>query len=217
MIRRSISSSSAGIESISIDQVDGLVGQEAVRDVPVRQHRGRHESGILELHAVVGLVALPEAAQDADRVLHRWLADDDRLEAALERRVLLDVLPVLIERRRANGVELAPRQHRFQHVRRVHRALGRARAHHRVELVDEEDHLALRVRDFLQHRLQALLEFAAVLRAGDQRSHVERDDPLVLEPFGHVAADDPAGQAFDNRGLAHAGLADEDRVVLRAA
>ena len=40
---------------------------------------------------------------------------------------------------------------------------------------------------------------------------------LFLRPFGHVAADDAAGQAFDDGGLADAGLADEHRVVLGAA
>ena len=147
----------------------------------------------------------------------RRLADHHRLEAALERGVLLDVLAVLVERRRADGVQLAARQHRLQHVRRVHRAFGRAGADDGVQLVDEQDDLALGVGDLLEHRLQALLELAAVLRAGDQRAHVERDDPLVLEPFGHVAADDAAGEAFDDGGLADAGLADEHRVVLGAA
>ena len=74
-----------------------------------------------------------------------------------------------------------------------------------------------RVGDFLQHRLQPLLELAAILRAGDQRAHVERDDPLVLQPFGHVAADDALRQPFDDGGLADAGLADQHRIVLRAA
>ena len=139
------------------------------------------------------------------------------LEPPLERRVLLDVLPVLVERRRADRVQLAAREHRLQHVRRVHRAFGRAGADDGVQLVDEEDDLALRVGDLLEHRLQPLLELAAVLRAGDERAHVERDDPLVLQALGHVAADDAAGQAFDDGGLADAGLADEDRVVLGAA
>ena len=143
--------------------------------------------------------------------------DHDRLEAPLERRVLLDVLPVLVERGRADGVQLAARQHRLQHVRRVHRAFGRAGADDGVQLVDEQDDLALGVGDLLEHGLQPLLELAAVLRAGDQRAHVERDDALVLEAFGHVAADDALREPFDDGGLADAGLADEHRVVLRAA
>ena len=73
------------------------------------------------------------------------------------------------------------------------------------------------VGDFLEDRLQPLLELAAILRAGDERAHVERDDPLVLQPFGHVLPHDPLRQPFDDGGLADAGLADEHRVVLGAA
>ena len=96
-------------------------------------------------------------------------------------------------------------------------AFGGAGADDGVQLVDEQDDLALRVGDFLEHRLQPLLELAAVLRAGDERAHVERDDPLVAQAFGHVAADDPLRQAFDDRRLADARLADQHRVVLGAA
>ena len=71
--------------------------------------------------------------------------------------------------------------------------------------------------DLLEHGLQALLELAAVLRARDERAHVERDDPLVLQAFGHVAPHDAAGQPLDDGRLADAGLADEHRVVLGAA
>ena len=40
---------------------------------------------------------------------------------------------------------------------------------------------------------------------------------LFLQAFGHVAADDALRQPFDDGGLADAGLADEHRIVLRAA
>ena len=39
---------------------------------------------------------------------------------------------------------------------------------------------------------------------------------LVLQPFGHVAADDALGQALDDGRLADARLADQHRVVLGA-
>ena len=94
---------------------------------------------------------------------------------------------------------------------------GRAGADDRVQLVDEQDDLALGVGDLLEHGLEPLLELAAVLRAGDERAHVERDDALVLEALGHVAADDARGEPLDDGRLADARLADEHRVVLGAA
>ena len=120
------------------------------------------------------------------------------------------------ERRGADAVQLAAGQHRLQQVAGVHRALGRAGADHGVQLVDEEDDLALRRLHLLQHGLQALLELAAILGARDERAHVERDDALVLEALGHVAVDDADGEPLDDGRLADAGLADQHRVVLGA-
>ena len=95
-------------------------------------------------------------------------------------------------------------------------ALGRTGADEGVDLVDEQHDVAAGA-DLLEHLLQALLEVTAVARAGDQRAEVERVDLLVLERLGHVALDDVLGQALDDRRLADAGLADEDRVVLGTA
>ena len=50
------------------------------------------------------LVPLAQAAQDGDGVLHGRLIHQDRLEPALQRRVFLDVLAILVERRRTDGV-----------------------------------------------------------------------------------------------------------------
>ena len=142
------------------------------------------------------------------------LAHQHLLEAALQGGVLLDPLPVLVQRGRADHAQLAAGQHRLEHVARVHRALGRARADHRVQLVDERDDLAVALPDLVQHGLEPLLELAAVLGPGHHRAEVQRDQPLVPQGFGHVAGHDPLGQPLDDRGLAHAGLADQHRVVL---
>ena len=133
---------------------------------------------------MVRLVALLEPAQDRDRVGDGRLAHEHRLEAPLERGVLLDVLAVLVERRRADRAQLAAREHRLEHVRGVDGALGGAGLDDRVQLVDEEDDLALRALDLGQHGLQALLELAAVLGAGEQGADVECPHPLALQSSG---------------------------------
>ena len=93
---------------------------------------------------------------------------------------------------------------------------GAAGADERVQLVDEQDRV-LGAADFVHHRLDALLELAAVLGAGDHHRQVEHDDPAVAQQLRHVAVDDQLGQAFDDGRLADAGLAEQHRVVLRAA
>ena len=78
-----------------VDQVDRLVRQEPIADVAIAQNTGRDERRVLDANAVVHLVALAQAAQDIDGVLDRRLTGEHRLKAPRERRVLLDVLPVL--------------------------------------------------------------------------------------------------------------------------
>ena len=86
-----------------------------------------------------------------------------------------------------------------------------------MQLVDEGDDLAVAALDLVEDGLEALLELPPVLRAGDHRPHVERDERLALQGGRHVALDDAPGEALDDGGLADAGLADEHGVVLGAA
>ena len=163
---------------------------------------------------MVHLKALPQSAQNRDRVLHRWLVHQHRLEPPLQRRILLQVFAVFIKRRRPDAMQLTAGQHRLQHVAGIHGTLRLPGADNRVQFVDEQQDAAVTLFDFLQHRLEALLELAAILRASQQRTHVEREDRLVLQPFRHIAAQDALCESLDDRGLAHAWFADQHRVVL---
>ena len=165
---------------------------------------------------VVLLVALADAHQDRDRLLERGLFDHDRLEAALQGGVALDVLAVLVQRGGADALQLAAGERRLEDVRGVDRAFGRAGADERMQLVDEQDRV-VGAAQLLDDLLEPLLELAAVLGAGDERADVERQDALVQQRLGDVAADDAMGQALGDGRLADAGLADERRVVLGPA
>ena len=70
-------------------------------------------------------------------------------------------------------MQLTPRQRRLEHVARIHRAFGFAGAHHGVQFIDEQDDLAFLLAQVFEHGLQTLFKFAAKLRAGDQRAHVQ--------------------------------------------
>ena len=196
-----------------VDEVDRLVGQEAVGDVAVGQVRRGDERLVGDRDPVVRLVLVADALEDLDRVGQRRLVDLDRLEAPLERGVLLDVLAVLVGRRGADRLQLAAGEHRLEDRRRVDGALGGTGPDERVDLVDEQQDVAAGL-DLLEHLLQALLEVAAVAGPGDEGAEVERVQLLVAQRVGDVVVDDLLGEALDDRRLADAGLADENRVVL---
>ena len=224
-MRRSSSSSSSGLEfdlhplagGCFVDEVNRLVGEKSIGDVAVGQRRRGDDRRVGDSDAVMGLVLLLQAAQDGDRVFDRRLRDEHRLEPPRQGRILLDMLAIFVERRCAHAVQVAARQRRLQEIGGVHRPLGLARADQRVHLVDEQDDAAVGRGHFGQHRLETLLELAAIFRSRDQRAHVERHELLVAQRFRHVAVDDAKRETLDDRRLADAGLADEHRIVLGPA
>ena len=114
------------------------------------------------------------------------LRDVYRLEAPLERRVLFYMPPVFLRRRRAYYLHLAAGQRRLEYVRRVHRAVGRSGADYRVQLVDEQYDVASALY-LAQDAFYPVLEVAAVLCAGEEGGHVERDYALALQLPGRLA------------------------------
>ncbi len=86
-----------------------------------------------------------------------------------------------------------------------------------MQLVDEHDVLAFVLCQFLQHILQTLFKLAAIFRPRQQSRHVQREYALTFQRFRHFVVDDALRQALHNRGLAHAGFADQHRVVFGAA
>jgi hypothetical protein len=91
-----------------IHEIDGLVGQEALGHVTVRENRRGRQGGVLNPNAVVYLVFFFDSAQDRDGVLHCGLADVDLLKPTLQGLVFFYVLSELIEGGGADTPELAP-------------------------------------------------------------------------------------------------------------
>ena len=85
-----------------------------------------------------------------------------------------------------------------------------------VDLVDEDDQLVGVLPDLVHDLLQPLLEVAPVAGAGDDPAQVELDEPLAAQRLGDLVVHDPLREPLGDRGLAHAGIADQHRVVLGA-
>ena len=165
---------------------------------------------------VVLLVARLERGQDLDRVLDARLLDTDSLEATLEGRVLGEVLAEFLGRGGADNLEGTAREHRLEHGARVDGTLGRTGTDDGVHLVDKQDDV-VGFGCLLDYVLEALLELTAILGARHEARQVERPDVLVHKVLGHVAGCNLLGQTLDYGRLAHAGVAQNERVVLGAA
>ncbi len=85
-----------------------------------------------------------------------------------------------------------------------------------MDFVDVDDVAVVFLLNAVHNLLDAVLEVAAILRAGQQRADVELIDAAALQTLGHAALFYHARQSPDERRLTHAGLADVQRIVLVA-
>ena len=135
-----------------VDEVNGFVWQEAVRDVAVGQVGGSHQRLIGNGHRVELFVDVAKTLQDFNGVSHGGLIHLDGLEAALESGILLNVLAVFLSGGGTNGLEFTASQHRLQDGGGVNGTFGSTGSHERVDFVDEQNDVATST-DFLEHLL----------------------------------------------------------------
>ena len=199
-----------------IQQVNGLVRQETIRDVAFRQLNDARHDGVGHTDAVVLFIVDADALDDLDGVQQRRLLDLDGLETALQRGILLDILAILGKRRCADDLHLPAGQRGLHDVGGVHRAVGVARADDGVDLINKQDDVA-RSLDLADEALDTLLKLAAELGACDEGRHVEQVNFLVLQTRGDLALGNALGDTLGNRSLADTGLTDQAGVVLLAA
>ena len=199
-----------------VHQVDSLIRQETVVDIPAGEGYGGLQRLIGDGQLVVSFVLIPQALQNGHGVLGRGLAHGDGLEPALQRGILLDVLAVLVQGGCADDANLTTAQSGLDDVGGVHSALGAACANDGVELVDEQDHVAVLLH-LVQRVLDTLLKLAAVLGTGHHAAEVKAQQLLVQQLLRHVGTGDALGKTLGDGGLADAGLTDQHGVVLGAA
>lgn len=155
-----------------VDEVDGLIGQEAILDVAVGKVRGGLDSTLRIAHMVVLLVARLERGQDLDRVLDARLLDINGLEATLEGRVLGEILAELLGRGGTDDLEGTACKHGLEHGARIDGSLGRTGTDDGVHLVDKQDDV-IGFGGLLNHVLEALLKLTAILGTRHETRQVE--------------------------------------------
>ena len=162
---------------------------------------------------VVQLIASFDVMQDLQCLLGVSRFDEDFLEAAFQGTVFLDGVTVLVECRGADTLDGAPCQCGFQDVCGIHGARCRTRSDEGVYLIDEDNHVRV-LFQFLDQLSDTLLKLSSVFRAGDDPSQVECHQSFAEEHGRALPAGDHLCETLHDGTLAHAGLTDEDGVVL---
>ena len=128
------------------------------------------------------------------------------------------MLAVFIQRGCAHTVEFTARQCGFQQIGCIHRAIGFARAHQRVHLINEQDDIARSGRAPRTEQPSAVLRTRRGIWPRQSRHPMSSDNScLVAQAFRHITIDDAQCETFGDGGLADTRLTDQNRIVLGAA
>ena len=207
-----------------VDEVDGLVGQETVVDVFGAGLYGKRDGLVVIFHAVELLIVGLQLLQDVLRLVDGGLRDVNLLETAYQTLGTREVTVVFLVGGGADETNLARFEVGLQHVGGVHCAVANGTcSHERVYLVDIDNvrlgfcGIVLIGGNPVHNHLDAFLEVATILRAGQERSHIKLIHLATLQAIRHAPFLDETHQSPDEGGLAHAWLAHMQRVVLVAA
>ena len=157
------------------------------------------------------------APEHRDGLVDRGLLHLHGLEAAIERGVLLEValvLPHVV----AATMRSSPRA--SAGLSRLAASPPPCGPPAPISVCASSTKSTIRLRrrlHLVEHALEAPLELALRARTGLEAPQVEREELGVAERLGHIARRDSQGQPLDDCRLAHAGLADDQRIVLSTA
>ena len=96
-----------------IDQINRLIRQESVGNIPIGQCSGCNQRRILNLYAVIDFIAFLQTTQNRNGIFHCRLTDHNGLETTFQSRILFDILAILVQCRCTDAVQLAACQHRL--------------------------------------------------------------------------------------------------------
>ena len=99
-----------------VHDIDGLIRQETASNISIGKPNGRFQRFVGKLGFVMCLVLRAQAFQNLNRFFDGGRFDLDCLEAALERCIFFDVLPILIKGGGSNALQFAPAECRFDNV-----------------------------------------------------------------------------------------------------
>src|SRR5690554_974869 len=158
-----------------------------------------------------------QATEYVDGFARGRLVQGNRLEAAAEGRVFLEVFLVFAPGGGGDGAKLAPGQGWLQQVGSVGTTFAVTGTDQGVGFVDEQDDWRNRTFHGFDHAFQALLKLTFNGSSGLQGTHVQGPEFNGFQAVRYVTIHNPQGQTFHQGTFAHAGITYHNRVVLAAA
>ena len=168
------------------------------------------------MHLMMLFVLRAQPFQNLDGIFGIGRIHNNRLEAAFERGILLDILAVFVNRRRTNALEFTTGKRRLENIGSVKATFRTSSPNNRMEFIDKENHRIIDALEFHDKALHAFFELSTILSTGHHGGHVKRHHALVHQEFRNFLLDNLLRETFDNRRLTDTRFTDEGRIIFLA-
>ena len=197
-----------------IYQVNGLIRQEPVGNITVRQSRCGHQRAVGDLYSMENLITFLQSTKNGNGVFHSRLIYHNRLEPTFQGSVFFNIFPILIQSGGTDAVKFSSCQHRFQHISGIHGTVSLTCPYDQMELINKQDDLSFAFLYFFQNGFQPFLKLASVFGPCYQGTHIQCKNLLIFQTVRHISLNDPLGQSLNGCCLTYSRFTDEHRVIL---
>src|SRR5580698_7691120 len=129
---------------------------------------------------MISLVAGPDSAKNHQHGFVARLFDNDQIKATGKRTILLYFFTIFVISCRANATQFTACERRFQDVGGIHATFVAACPNQRMQLVEEQNDLALACPALIDNALDPLFEFPAILSPCHHGGKVKSEYSAVL-------------------------------------
>ena len=199
-----------------INYINSLIGEEPVADVSFRKPHSSNNRFIGDLDLVMQFIGNLKSFDNFNSLIHRRRIHNDGLKTPFQCAVFLNVFSVFFQSGRADALDLASGQSRFEHIGCIHRTFGGSRSHQSMQLVNEQNDAVI-LNDFLHDAFETSLKLTAILGARNQGTQIKRNHTFLKKRIRHFPFYNKLGQTFNDRGLTDTGFANQYRIIFRTA
>ena len=197
-----------------INQVNCLIRQEPVGDIPVGERCGCNQSLVLNFHAMEHFIPFFQTTQNRNGIFDRRFIDHNWLESPFQCRIFFNILPIFVQGGCTDTMQFTSCQHRLQEVAGIHCTICFTCSDNRMQFINEQNDFAFTLLDFVQNGFQPLFKFTTIFCTGNQCTQIQREQDSVFQVIRNVAPYNSQCQPFGNRCFTNTRFANQHRIVL---
>ncbi|WVZ20555.1 hypothetical protein V8G54_007877 [Vigna mungo] len=184
-------------------------------DVATRQLSSNNQSTIKNPYTMVTFIFFFQTTKYTYCINNTWFRHIHLLKPSFKSCILFYILPILLKRGGTNAPQLTSCKHRLKQICSIHGTLSFSSTKNQMNLINKQNNFPLSLFHLFQNCLQPLLKLSSILRARNQRTHVQCNEPNISKITRNISFNNPLSQPFNHSRFSHTRFTNQNRVIFR--